>query len=174
MIITQAPDVHLIRWLVHSAAFFKTKRSKTLLMFKSIKIKVFCDLEDIHKIQTNVIFLNRGRPQGNISKKGIRHFSKSRPPAGQHSQKGKSRFFIIEAARRATSPEREIVIFQNRGRPQGNIPKKGSRDFSESKRPQGSRGVCGRHAPQLVESFFALLVQKDIPCDDARLPILLL
>ena len=34
MTITRAPDVHLRRWLVQSAAFFKTKSSKTLPMLK--------------------------------------------------------------------------------------------------------------------------------------------
>ena len=32
VVITRAPDVHLRQWLVHSAAFFKTKSSKILPM----------------------------------------------------------------------------------------------------------------------------------------------
>ena len=47
---------------MHSAAFFKTKRSKSLPMLKSSQIKVFCDLEDIHKIQELMIFQNLGPP----------------------------------------------------------------------------------------------------------------
>ena len=34
-----------------------------------------------------MIFQNRGRPQGNINKKGNRDFLRSRLPAGQHQQK---------------------------------------------------------------------------------------
>merc|ERR1712110_1227096 len=98
--------------------------------------KKFVDFQKI------TIFQGRGRPQGNINKKEIRlfqtnrDFPRSRPPAGQHQQKRnsliskKSRFFKVEAARRATSTKRKFVyfqkitIFQGRGRPQGNINKK--------------------------------------------------
>ena len=45
----------------------------------------------------------------------------------------KLQFFKVEAARKATSTKREIVIFQNRGRPQGNIDKKGYRVFPKSR-----------------------------------------
>ena len=45
MIITRAPDVHLRRWLVHSAAFFKTKRSRTLPMLKSIQTNEFLETQ---------------------------------------------------------------------------------------------------------------------------------
>ena len=65
---------------MHSAAFFKTKRSKTLPMLKSSQIKVFCDLHDIQKTRKIEIFQNRGRPQGNIHKKGKRDFLRSPEP----------------------------------------------------------------------------------------------
>ena len=42
------------------------------------------------------IFQNRDRPQGNINKKGKRDFLRSRPRAGQHQQKGTSRFVKVE------------------------------------------------------------------------------
>ena len=37
-------------------------------MLKSNQIEVFCDLEDIQQKQKNVIFQDRGRPQGNLNK----------------------------------------------------------------------------------------------------------
>ena len=69
MIITRAPDVHLRRWLVHSASFFKTKRSRALPMLKSNQIKVFWHLDD-NNTEKNAIFQNRRRPQGNTNKNG--------------------------------------------------------------------------------------------------------
>ena len=95
MVITRAPDVHLRRWLVHFAAFFKTKRSKTLPMLKSSQIKLFWHLEGIKQIRKIMIFQNRGRPQGNIPKKGNRDFLRSTPPAGQHSKNGQTCFSKI-------------------------------------------------------------------------------
>ena len=65
-VITRAPDVHLRRWLVHSAAFFKTKSSSILPTLKSNQIKVFWQLEDSIQIQKNMIFQNRCRPRDNI------------------------------------------------------------------------------------------------------------
>ena len=59
---------------MHSAAFFKIKRSKTLPMLKSSQMKFFCTLEAIYKFKK-------------------KDFSKSRPPAGQHKQKQLSVYF---------------------------------------------------------------------------------
>ena len=42
-------------------------------------------------------------------------------------------FYKVEAARRATSAKKTIVIFQDRGRPQSNINRKDNRDCSKSK-----------------------------------------
>ena len=42
-------------------------------------------------------------------------------------------FYKVEAARRATSTKKTIVIFQDRGRPQSNINRKDNRDCSKSK-----------------------------------------
>ena len=78
MVITRAPDVHLRRWLMHSAYFFKTKSSSMLLMLKSKQINVFCYVKNVQQIQKTSIFPNRGRPQGNINKKENRDFSKSK------------------------------------------------------------------------------------------------
>ena len=101
--ITRAPEVRLTRRLVHSAYFFKTKSSSILLMLKSSQITVFCNFNEFNKNTKNVIFQDRGRPQGNIYKKENRDFPRSRPPAGQHQQKGKPWFFKIE-----------VGAFQNR------------------------------------------------------------
>ena len=90
-----------------------------------------------------MIFKGRGRPQGNIVDTEIRwfstnhDFSRSRPPAGQHSRKGnslisrKSRFFKVEAARRATSTKRTFVYFQKK------------HDFSRSRPPAGQHQQNG-------------------------------
>ena len=41
IVISRAPEVHLTRRLVHSAYFFKTKRSSIFLMLESNQIKAF-------------------------------------------------------------------------------------------------------------------------------------
>ena len=46
-------------------------------MLKSNQIKQFWHFEDIQQIQKNIIFQDRGRPQGNIKKKDIRLFPRS-------------------------------------------------------------------------------------------------
>ena len=87
-VITRAPDVHLRRWLVHSAYFFKTKSSSILLMLKSNQITRFWHFEDTQQIQKKI------------------DFPRSRPPARQHQQKGNSCCSKIEAARKATHQQK--------------------------------------------------------------------
>ena len=85
-----------------------------------------------------MIFQGRGRPQGNGGKTDLRLFPK------------KSRFFKVEAARRATGTKltfvylKKMTIFRGRGRPQGNRDKKDLRlfpkkyNFQGRGRPQGN------------------------------------
>ena len=112
MIITRAADVHLRCWLVHSAAFFKTKLSKTLPMLKSSQIKVFWHLKDVNQIPKIAMFQKRRRPQGGTLKKEIANFQNRRRPQGN-------------------TLKREIVNFQNPRRPQGNIAKMGNPYFQK-------------------------------------------
>ena len=76
--------------------------------------------------------------------RGLGGRSRSRPPAGQQRQRGpsfifeKTRFFKVDAARRATQTKltlvyfQKITIFQGRRRPQGNTNKTDNRLFSKN------------------------------------------
>ena len=81
---------------MHSASFFKTKRSNVVLRLKSVQEEVVCNKQEVKQIQ-------------------------------------KMQFYKVEAARRAISTKKTIVIFQDRGRPQSNINRKDNRDCSKSK-----------------------------------------
>ena len=67
MIITQAPDVRLRRWLVHSTAFFKTKKTSILPMLKTKQIRQFTMWRKMYKYKKH-------------------DFSRPGPPAGQRGQ----------------------------------------------------------------------------------------
>ena len=148
MITTRAPDVCVRRRLVHCAAFFKTNSSgtpnaqlqrKSLVLSKTTKLiktrspdgywrcPLFLPTKSSRSSRCstppNNVFLQFGGCQTNTR---TRDFLKSRMPAGQRQQKGK------------------LWIFQNRGRPQGNINNKENHDFSKSRPPARQHPLNGK------------------------------
>ena len=80
---------------MHSTAFFKTKPSSILLRLKSEQITEFCNLKKSNKAQND-------------------NFSRSRPPAGQHPQKGTtSRSTATRSTSRSTSKGQRQKVNDN-------------------------------------------------------------
>ena len=52
---------------MHSTAIFKINLSSILQKFKSVQIIEFCNLKKLKQQQKNIVFHNRGRPNGKIA-----------------------------------------------------------------------------------------------------------
>ena len=111
--------MHLTRRLVHSAYFFRTKRSRTLLRLKTIQITSFFMLAKPLKI-TKTQFLTKFAPGRDIEQKDKScFFIQNFPPAGTSTKRQTVSFQKIRTSNKNILPN----LIRNLNTPQNNFPK---------------------------------------------------